>query len=81
MTLEQDDVANMAADYMEARRLLCIAIQACERGEHWMNVISKAQLSSATRGILTCDTSEVRTAIRNAKQFIQPPTQHDRGEG
>jgi hypothetical protein len=77
----RDDVANMAADYMEARRLLCLLIPACEKGAHWMNVISKAQLSSATRGILTCDTSEVRTAIRNAKQFIQPATQNDRGEG
>ena len=49
---------------------------ACGLGVHWMNHVRHAQLSSATRGMLTTDLGMCSNAMLRARQYldkVKPP--------
>lgn len=52
-------------------------IRACESGMNWMEQVSRARLSSATRGILTIDMGMCSSAIFKARKILAELSSND----
>jgi hypothetical protein len=51
-------------------------IRACGSGMNWMDQVSRAEIGSATRGILTTDMGMCSIAIFRARQYLEKELRH-----